>query len=151
MEPIPVIGLDELTALVSQGADDLFVRWSKGPQVDMPGGTSRDDLTGVLMPGLSASPLRVERWWGRRPLRLWVARRLYDYRHLAHLRPGGTRPWVMRGTVVGRGPDNEPLVACDQAIAWIGPEAMKEAERLVEEQNAEEWGPLSRSGDRPKR
>jgi len=143
---MPVVGLEQLVALVRDDGEDLFVRWSKGPAADIPNSTSRDELTGVALPGLSANPLRVEQWWDRRPLRLWVARRLYDYRHLAGARAGGARPWVMRGSVVGRGPDNEPLVVCHQAIAWIGHEAMKEAEQLVHDQQAEEWGPLSRNG-----
>ncbi len=39
---------------------ELFLRWSKGPQVDLPdGGSSRDTLTGIALPGLSANPLAV--------------------------------------------------------------------------------------------
>ncbi|MFC9816991.1 DUF6098 family protein [Streptomyces virginiae] len=40
----------------------------------------------MTMPGLSASALDVEPWWGRRPPRLWTARRLYDYAHLPEAR-----------------------------------------------------------------
>jgi len=73
---------EELTDLARRHAG-LFVRWSRGPAADV-AGTSSDDLTGVPLPGLSASPLAVESWWGDRPLRLWIARRLYDYSHLKH-------------------------------------------------------------------
>jgi hypothetical protein len=89
-ENLPTIAdLDGLTELVTTSSeeDQLFVRWSAGPAVDLRrDGSSRDSLTGVPLPGLSANPLAVERWWGDRSLRLWVARRLYDYRHLRYLR-----------------------------------------------------------------
>ena len=48
--------LDELTELAQRHAQ-LFVRWSRGPAADVTG-TSSDDLTGVPLPGLSASPAR---------------------------------------------------------------------------------------------
>ncbi|HEX5741588.1 MAG TPA: DUF6098 family protein, partial [Pilimelia sp.] len=95
--------LDELAALVAaeDRGESLYLRWSAGPAADCGAGapapqTSRDSLTGVELPGLSASPLRVEPWWEDRPLRLWVARRLYDYRHLREQRGPHVRPWVMR-------------------------------------------------------
>jgi hypothetical protein len=49
--------LEELTELAQRHAG-LFVRWSRGPAADV-AGTSSDDLTGVRLPGLSASPLAV--------------------------------------------------------------------------------------------
>lgn len=134
--------LDELVEL-ARNASDLYVRWSRGPQLDE-GASSRDELTGVAMPGLSANPLRVEDWWEDRPLRLWLARRLYDYRHLRELRGPDVRPWVLRGREVARGPDNEPLVACEQPLAWLDPQLVDEATRLVDEQTGE-WGPLRRT------
>lgn len=134
--------LDELVEL-ARNASDLYVRWSRGPQLDE-GASSRDELTGVAMPGLSANPLRVEDWWEDRPLRLWLARRLYDYRHLRELRGPDVRPWVLRGREVARGPDNEPLVACEQPLAWLDQQLVDEATRLVDEQTGE-WGPLRRT------
>jgi hypothetical protein len=142
--------LSALTRLIedSPEPDRLYVRWSAGPEADLGGhgngGVSRDSLTGVTLPGLSANPLGVEPWWGNRPLRLWVARRLYDYRHLRELRGPSTRPWVLVGEPCGRGPDNEPLVRCLQAVAWIADRALHEAQRLVEAQSSEAWGPLDR-------
>jgi hypothetical protein len=145
-----VDGLDDLVALFeAQGGRDLYVRWSKGPAADLgPGmtgvGSSRDGLTGVLLPGLSANPLQVEPWWQDRSVRLWIARRLYDYRHLRDLRGPGVRPWVLRGAEVARGPDNEPLVTCHEALAWVGDAVLKEAEQLVDEQHSGEWGSMDR-------
>jgi Family of unknown function (DUF6098) len=144
--------LDELAALVEKTGPDeqLYVRWSKGPAQDLAGGpedeqSSRDGLTGIMLPGLSANSLRVEPWWGERPVRLWVARRLYDYRHLRGLRGPGVRPWVLAGRERGRGPDNEPLVTCDRAIAWISETALRECERAMADQGGpDEWGSLNR-------
>jgi hypothetical protein len=146
--------LDELAALVEKTgpAERLYVRWSKGPADDLAGGpddeqSSHDGLTGITLPGLSANSLRVEPWWGERPVRLWVARRLYDYRHLRELRGPGVRPWVLAGRERGRGPDNEPLVTCDRAIAWISETALRECERAVAEQGGQDgWGSLDRDG-----
>jgi Family of unknown function (DUF6098) len=151
-ENLPVIAdLDALTELVTTSAEEdrLFVRWSAGPAVDLrQEGISRDSLTGVPLPGLSANPLAVEHWWGDRSRRLWIARRLYDYRHLRYRRGPEVQPWVLVGDQCGRGPDNEPLVRVRRPIAWIADAALVEAERLVEAQNSEEWGPLDRRGAR---
>ncbi|GLI03015.1 DUF6098 family protein [Phytohabitans aurantiacus] len=140
--------LRELAELVEKEDSGLYVRWSKGPDPDLadPGEqTSRDALTGVPLPGLSANPLTVEPWWGDRPVLLWVARRLYDYRHLRELRGPGVRPWVLIGEEIGRGPDNEPLVHCRRPIAWIAEQALTESEHLINAQHSPDWGPLDRT------
>lgn len=133
--------LDELTD-VARRHTRLFVRWSQGPDADG-GQTSSDDLTGTPLPGLSANPLAVEPWWGDRPLRLWIARRLYDYSHLEHEKGPGVRPWLLDGRERGRGPDNEPLVSCERPVAWIAERVISEAAHVVERQN-DSWGPLRR-------
>ncbi len=121
---------------------NVFVRWSRGPAFDQQT-TSSDDLTGVPLEGLSANPLAVEEWWQGRSLELWVARRLYDYRHLPELRGPQVRPWLLAGREVGRGPDNEPLVVCEEPLAWLDAAVIEEAIRVVEQQRGE-WGPLRR-------
>ena len=145
---LPTIStLDDLARLVEQDGDDLYVRWSLGPDTDLDGSTpatSRDALTGIELPGMSANSLRVERWWGERPLRLWVARRLYDYRHLRDLRGPGVRAWILHGSECSRGPDNEPLVLDVVPVAWVDDAALEECVRLVEDQDSPEWGPLDR-------
>jgi hypothetical protein len=140
-----------LADVVERGVHDgaLFVRWSHGPEEDLVGRrpetqTSRDALTGVMLPGLSANALAVEPWWGERSLRLWVARRLYDYQHLRDLRGPGVRPWVLVGQQTGRGPDNEPLVICRRPVAWIADAVLAEAQEAVARQASTEWGPLDR-------
>jgi hypothetical protein len=142
-DELPVLSsLADLADLVRRHGQDVYVRWSRGPGVDR-GSQSRDDLTGVPLPGLSASAMAVEEWWDGRSLELWVARRLYDYRHLRERRHA--RPWLMIGTEVGRGPDNEPLVRCDRPLAWISTDVIEASERLIDEQ-AGEWGTLDREG-----
>jgi hypothetical protein len=87
----------------------------------------------------------VEPWWEDRPTRLWLARRVYDYRHLRELCGPGVRPWVFVGTEIARGPDNEPLVVCERPLAWLTDDVLHEAQELVDEQGSREWGPLDRS------
>lgn len=122
----------------------LFVRWSAGPEEDTDLQRSTDGLTGARLPGLSASPLDVEPWWGDRPVVLWVARRLHDYSHLKDARRPGTRPWVLEGEEVGRGPDNEPLVRLRRPVALIDERVLDEAAGLVERTSEQSWGPLDR-------
>jgi uncharacterized protein DUF6098 len=144
---VEVIGSLERLAEVVEERDGLFVRWSEGPDVDTRRVHSRDGLTGARLPGLSANPLDVEPWWGDRSTRLWVARRLHDYSHLKHSRCAGTRPWVLEGTEVGRGPDNEPLVECRRPVAFIDDKVLTEAADVMAETSELNWGPLDR-GDR---
>lgn len=110
------------------------MRWSRGPQRDLPRTSSTDDLTGIELPGLSASPLDLEGWWGERPVRVWVARRLYDYCHLPHVKDARTRPWVLHGSETARGPDNEPLVTDIEPLGWIADQVITDACRNVTEQ-----------------
>jgi hypothetical protein len=136
--------LDALTDLVSRERS-LFVRWSRGPAFDVES-RSRDELTGVPLPGLCANPLSVEAWWGDRPVRTWVARRLYDYRHLQDQRGPDVRPWVLEGIECGRGPDNEPLVGDVRPIAWVADHVIADAiDEVHRASRTDEWGPLRRS------
>ncbi|MFK8907408.1 DUF6098 family protein [Streptomyces sp. YS-3] len=145
MDPVSLptlTGLDAVTALVAD-RQDLYVRWSCGPERDLRSVSSTDDLTGIQLPGLSASALGVEKWWGDRPARVWVARRLYDYCHLPAVKDPATRPWVLRGREVGRGPDNEPLVIDVQPLAWITDDVITEAVDIIKRLPGR-WGPMDR-------
>ncbi|WP_063753374.1 DUF6098 family protein [Streptomyces sp. NRRL S-87] len=137
-----ISSLDELASLLSRRRG-LYVRWSRGPRADLPAPSSRDDLTGVELPGLSANPLDLEEWWGERPLRTWAARRLFDYSHLPRVRNGCIRPWLLHGTEAGRGPDNEPLVRNVAPLGWIHESVIAEAEQEIKQQQGL-WGPLDR-------
>ena len=138
--------LDSLDAVVkffeTWSDGELYVRWTPDVERDLETRSSRDELTGVELPGLSANGLSVERWWGDRSLHTWVARRLYDYRHLGE-RASETAPWVLTGTVCGRGPDNEPLLADCKVVAQITGPVIEEANRIVDELPAG-WGSLRR-------
>jgi hypothetical protein len=142
--------LAELARLFDEeGDDDLYVRWSRGPEIDLAdSASSRDGLTGIALPGLSANSLRREPWWQNRSVRLWLARRLYDYEHLRDLRGLDVRPWVLRAREIARGPDNEPLVVDAQPLAWVADEVLQEARTLVDQQGSREWGPMDRRGAR---
>ncbi|MEU8350024.1 DUF6098 family protein [Streptomyces sp. NPDC048845] len=143
-QDLPVFtALDQLVELIERG-DPVFVRWSRGPRVDL-GRTeaSKDGLTGTELPGLSANPLRLEDWWNGRPTVLWVARRLYDYSHLREEHGPDVRPWALTGEEAGRGPDNEPLVRRVRPVAWIAESVISEAEAEVARQRGS-WGPMRR-------
>ncbi|CAL9602220.1 hypothetical protein SUDANB6_05474 [Streptomyces sp. enrichment culture] len=142
---LPVVRtLDELAGLVERH-QGLYVRWSRGPETDLTDVSSKDELTGTPMPGLSANPLDVEEWWEDRSVRVWVARRLHDYAHLPHDKGPGVQPWVLTGRETGRGPDNEPLVTDARPLCWIGSEVIEEARVEVARQERP-WGPLRRTG-----
>ncbi|WIX75563.1 DUF6098 family protein [Amycolatopsis carbonis] len=136
----------------AEGGDDLYVRWSQGPETDLAEGeraqTSLDGLAGIQLPGLSANPLRREAWWRDRSVRLWLARRLCDDEHLRDRRGPGVRPCVLRGREIARGPDNEPLVVAVEPLAWVTETVLREARRLVDEQGSREWGPMDRRAGR---
>ncbi len=53
--------LSDLAKLVTSDRG-LYVRWSSGPLPDLASVSSRDDLTGVQLPGLSANSLDVADW-----------------------------------------------------------------------------------------
>ncbi|MFG3499526.1 DUF6098 family protein [Streptomyces sp. NPDC047928] len=143
MPELPTVRtLDELAELVVRHRS-LYLRWSTGPADDLRDTRSVDELTGSTLPGLSVNPLDVESWWADRPVRLWVARRLYDYCHLRRDRNGDVRPWALRGREVARGPDNEPLVSDIEPVSWIDLSVIEEAEREVGDQHGS-WGPMRR-------
>ncbi|MET9801971.1 DUF6098 family protein [Streptomyces sp. NPDC006368] len=137
-----VSSLQDLGDLVEQHGR-LYVRWSASPADDVRDAHSTDHLTGITLPGVSANPLQLETWWGDRPVRLWVARRLYDYCHLRQERDGDVRPWTLRGREVARGPDNEPLLRDIEPVSWIDNAVIEEAEREVANQRRP-WGPMRR-------
>ncbi|MEU3891696.1 DUF6098 family protein [Streptomyces sp. NPDC029041] len=137
-----VRSLGELAELAERH-HGLYVRWSRGPETDLREVSSTDDLTGVPLPGLSASPLGVEEWWEDRPVRVWVARRLHDYAHLPHDKGPGVHPWVLTGKETARGPDNEPLVTDVRPVCRLDQQVIDEAKAEVARQG-NPWGPLRR-------
>ncbi len=129
-DDLPAVeSLEQLCGLVTE---DSFVRFSKGPDDDR-GSSSRDYESGLQLPGLSVNPLKPERWWTR-PLEEYLARQICNYAHIQEQADDERRAWVLTGTVVSRGPDNEPLVGGDfTAVAWLSDDVIDEAKRLYEE------------------
>jgi len=124
----------ELEQLVARWPDDvLFVRYSKGPDHDREE-ASIDYESGLPLPGLSVNPLSPQWWWSR-PIGDWLARQLCMYAHLAGRDPERFA-WVLTGTVVGRGPDNEPLVADHTPVAFVDDAVVEEAQRRYHERFA---------------
>lgn len=138
--------IDEISECLRTYGDRLYLRWSRGPHVDRES-VSRDELTGIELPGLCANPLNVEEWWEDRPLDLWVARRVYDYRHLQEDHGPDVRPWLLVGTETGRGPDNEPLVRLVEPLAWLSEAVVQRCDELVAAADDEGvWGSMRRHG-----
>ncbi|MFD8595991.1 DUF6098 family protein [Kitasatospora sp. NPDC059646] len=151
MTPFPhpdITSLDALADFLRAHQDRrLYVRWSRGPGADLArDGGSLDDLTRETLPGLSVNSLSVENWWQGRPLRLWAARRLYDYSHLRRDKAPGVHPWILTGTETGRGPDNEPLLTGARPLARISEDVIAEADEEIARQ-AGRWGPMRRGED----
>lgn len=138
--------LSELADLLENWDGDrgLYVRWTRDLEADLADEVSRDELTGIELPGLSANGLAIEPWWGDRSTQDWLGRKLYDYRHLPHRRGEGTRPWVLTGRESARGPDNEPLIIDCAPVAEIDDAVIEQASALVAEQPGD-WGSLDRA------
>lgn len=115
---------DDLVELVRGAHDDLYVRYSLGPEADA-AGESRDYEADVALPGLPVTNLRPEPWWPR-PDEDWIARRVCKYLELAEKAPE-RRAWVLTGRVAGYGPDHEPLVVDVEPVAWLGDKAIDQA------------------------
>ena len=119
--------LESLAALASRlGPERLYVRYSKGPEFDLHE-SSVDTESGLKLPGLSVNPLDPEPWWTR-PTLDWLARQLCQYKHLRdHNHERGA--WVVRGEIVGRGPDCEPLLNEVEFVAELADDLLGEAEK----------------------
>jgi len=129
-DDLPVItALAELTDIV---ADDpqVYLRHSKGPRVDAEKGPSRDYEAHLTLPGLSVTTISPEPWWDR-PVEEWVARRIHKYAELSA--EDGRFAWLLKGTVVGRGPDHEPLLTDIEPLARLDRKVLDEAALVYRE------------------
>jgi hypothetical protein len=132
-------GLSELAARLGRGP--LYVRYSRGPADDGDGG-SIDTESGLELPGLSVNPLDPEPWWTR-PVEDWLARQLCQYMHLRERNPE-RRAWLVRGEVVGRGPDCEPLLGSVEFVGELGQDVLAEASQRYRERFDAGRGPEGR-------
>jgi hypothetical protein len=128
--------LSELEDLVRLGGD-VYVRYSKGYEADS-GSQSTDTESGLTLPGLSVNPLSPEGWWTR-PLKDWLARQICQYKHLGERQE--RHAWVLTGTLVGRGPDCEPLLADVRPLGRLDPALLEEAEHVYQERFHAMQGP----------
>ncbi|GGI44920.1 hypothetical protein BCL57_000703 [Agromyces flavus] len=120
-----------------------YVRYSEGPAHDADGG-SVDTESGLELPGLSVNPLDPEDWWTR-PVADWLARQLCQYKHLRDSNRE-RRAWLVRGQVVGRGPDCEPLLADVEYVGLLDEALLDEAERRYRERFDAGEGPEGSEG-----
>jgi hypothetical protein len=122
VEEMPALERLEELSVLACGELRVYLRYSPGPFSDATH-PSTDHESGLVMPGLSANPLRPPAWWTL-PAVDWVARSVCQY--LRELQEGA-RPWVLTGEVIDHGPDNEPLLIRIQPIAWLSLSLVREA------------------------
>jgi hypothetical protein len=125
-----IIGnLSDLAELLA-GGRRIYLRYSAGPEADRDG-TSRDYESGLPLPGLAALDLHPPDWWTR-PTTDWLARQICKYGHLAEDDPE-QKGWLLTGREVGRGPDNEPLVADPFPLGCLSSSVLAEARERYHE------------------
>src|SRR3990167_4272724 len=112
--------LEQTVSALSEGDRQVFVRYSKSPVADCRRGVSHNYAVGRDEGGLSCESLACPAWWpvNGRTRRGHLAMQVRSYAYLLGQGLGGTRAWVLTGREVGRGGDNEPLVADAAPIAW---------------------------------
>ncbi|CAM5666204.1 putative protein OS=Streptomyces glaucescens OX=1907 GN=SGLAU_02615 PE=4 SV=1 [Streptomyces glaucescens] len=135
--------LAELTGLVEERQGGLYVRWSKGPDIDLGEVSSTDELTGVPMPGLSANPLDVEDWWQGRPGPPVGGPAAVRLRPPAAAEGPSIRPWILEGRRTAGAPTTSPSWKTCGPCAISPTEVIDEARAEVARQE-HEWGPLRR-------
>jgi hypothetical protein len=119
--------LEDLLAYVGEGT---YLRFSRGPGADR-GTVSRDYEAELDLPGLSAETLTPEPWWDR-PVEDWIARQVCKYLHIREQADDDRYAWVLRGEVVARGPDREPILTDIEPLAWLSEAALEEAQGIYE-------------------
>jgi hypothetical protein len=124
-----VESLDDLERLV-RDRRSAYVRYSPGPERDSRE-QSIDTESGLQLPGLSVNPLRPELWWTR-PMTDWLARQICQYEHLRQKNPD-RYAWILDGRIVGRGPDNEPLLAGIHPLGRLSERVLDEARQRYRE------------------
>jgi len=109
---------------------EAYLRYSRGPDADAQQ-ASRDYESGLLLPGLSVIPLAPPSWWSR-PVPDWLARQVCKYVQLTEGDPGRCA-WVLTGSKVGLGPDQEPLITDPRPLAILADAVVEQAKRHYHE------------------
>lgn len=120
---LTVFTLRGLAGLLAAGLE-VHLRYSAGPEADREQ-SSRDYESGLALPGLATLDLDPPEWWTR-PTADWLARQVCKYGHLAEHDPE-RYAWLLTGREVGRGPDNEPLLADVVPLGRLGERMLAEA------------------------
>lgn len=120
---VTVVSLQGVAGLLALGLK-LHLRYSAGPEADR-AQSSRDYESGLVLPGLATLDLAVPAWWTR-PAADWFARQICKYGHLAE-HDEERYAWLLTGREVGRGPDNEPLIADAVPLGRLGERVLTEA------------------------
>ena len=113
--------------MIERSGVPVYVRFSKAPPEGLKE-PSVDGETGLEMPGLSVNPLDPPNWWRGHGLDEWIARRICSYAHLQADDPKRVC-LLVSGTVVDRGPDNEPLLAGAEVVAIVSRAVVDECRR----------------------
>lgn len=109
----------QLMTLVSETTGTLYVRYSRGPQVDARSNyTSRNHAAGRAEAGLSVERLTPPSDWPG-SAEEYVIMQVASYCYLLGQGDRGTRGWIMTATEVARGSDNEALVTDVTPVAWL--------------------------------
>jgi hypothetical protein len=125
---VPVLTtVDAVVAAVEAVDDCVYVRFSQAPP-DGSDEPSTDGESGLDLPGYSVNPLDPPRWWPADRIEEWIVRRVCTYAHLQAREPD-RQCWLVQGTVVDRGPDNEPLLTDATPIAMVDSEVVAECMR----------------------
>jgi hypothetical protein len=115
----------EVADFVGECDVPVYVRFSEDPACDVHE-PSTDRASGLTLPGLAVNAMDPPRWWRDHPVEEWVVRQICTY---VHLQDHDDRRicWLMTGTVVDRGPDNEPLLQDVRPLAVVTETAVREA------------------------
>lgn len=115
----------EVTDFVEECAAPVYVRFSENPARDLQE-PSADHASGLTLPGLAVNAMDPPRWWLGHPVEEWVTRQICTY---VHLQDHDERRicWLLTGTIVDRGPDNEPLLRDVRPLAVVTEAAVREA------------------------
>lgn len=128
-------------------AEPVYLRWSRGPKYDLkPGARSRNQVTGQLESGLSATPLTPNDDSAA------LAKLIREYEFL---RLGGSdiAPHLYTGRKLGVGGDNEPVIAPIRHLGTLAPDFVRSAtddskvRRLVLQQSIEQTENILRQRD----
>lgn len=115
--------LAEIIAMAS--TQSLYVRWTANIDGDLRRGHSINHQTCEREAGLSVNPLYNEALSGAS----YIATQILEYQYLSI--GTGARPYLLVGTVAGRGSDNEPVIVDAHVICEIDEATLLDAAQVA--------------------